>query len=97
DGDALRERGRVRVDERPCPAAAAHRRSAPSRRPRVGAADRPGPPPGHVAAPVASSNGAGSEGGLPLVVTRPIFGDATAHRSPALAAVRTYEELVLHP
>ena len=48
-------------------------------------------------APVASSNGAGPEAGLPLVVTRPIFGDATAHRSPALAAVRTYEQLVLHP
>ena len=38
-----------------------------------------------------------SRGGLPLVVTRPIFGDATSHRSPALAAVRTDEELVLHP
>ena len=31
------------------------------------------------------------------MITRPIFGDATSHRSPALAAVRTHEELVMHP
>jgi NADH-quinone oxidoreductase subunit G len=35
--------------------------------------------------------------GLPLVTTRPIFGDEDSHRSDALAAVRTLAELVLHP
>jgi NADH-quinone oxidoreductase subunit G len=35
--------------------------------------------------------------GLPLVATRPIFGDADAHRSDALAALRTSAELALHP
>ncbi len=35
--------------------------------------------------------------GLPVVATRPIFGDAAAHRSDALEAVRTSAELVLHP
>ena len=35
--------------------------------------------------------------GLPLVATRPIFGDADAHRSDALAALRTAAELALHP
>jgi len=35
--------------------------------------------------------------GLPLVTTRPIFGDAASYRSDALLAVRTGAELVLHP
>jgi predicted molibdopterin-dependent oxidoreductase YjgC len=35
--------------------------------------------------------------GLPVVPTRPIFGDAAAHRSDALEGVRTSAELVLHP
>jgi NADH-quinone oxidoreductase subunit G len=35
--------------------------------------------------------------GLPLVATRPIFGDVASHRSDALIAVRTFAELVLNP
>ena len=59
----------------------------------------PGGPDGRSMAPSIDADGNSPEsgGGLPLVTTRPIFGDATSHRSPALAAVRTDEELVLHP
>jgi predicted molibdopterin-dependent oxidoreductase YjgC len=35
--------------------------------------------------------------GLPVVATRPIFGDAAAYRSDALAALRSSAELALHP
>jgi NADH-quinone oxidoreductase subunit G len=35
--------------------------------------------------------------GLPLVATVRIFGNAAAHRAPALAAVRTGADLTLHP
>ena len=50
----------------------------------------------------ASTNGASAPreaagAGLPLVATVRLFGNASAYRSDALAAVRTGAELVLHP
>ena len=50
-----------------------------------------------VETPAGGGRSNGNEAGLPLVVTRPIFGDLPAYRSPALAAVRTEAEVVLHP
>jgi NADH-quinone oxidoreductase subunit G len=52
--------------------------------------------------PPAAPNGqpgprAANGAGLPVVVTRPIFGDAASHRSDALAAVRTGASLGLSP
>ncbi len=54
------------------------------------------------AAPAPSPNGRPgprqpSGSGLPVVATRPIFGDAAAHRSRALERLRTGGELALHP
>jgi NADH-quinone oxidoreductase subunit G len=37
------------------------------------------------------------EDSMPLVTTRPIFGDPASHRSDALIAVRTFAEVVLNP